>query len=44
MKKRIEIIIDLTACEENIWEQIYESHVKIAKIKKPWYKRLLSWF
>lgn len=44
MKKQIEIIIDLTTCEENIWEQIHESHVKIAKIKKPWYKRLLSWF
>jgi hypothetical protein len=44
MKKNIEITIDLTKENEEIWEQINEASDALKKIRKPWYKRLFSWF
>ena len=46
MKKQIEIVIDLTKSEKEIWEQINEASRELKKLgqKKPWYKRIFSWF
>lgn len=44
MKKNIEIIIDLSKDEKEIWEQINKAEALLNKLRKPWYKRLFSWF
>lgn len=43
MRKNIEITIDLTKENEEVWKQIDEIVCKLNKIDKPWYKRLFSW-
>lgn len=47
MKNKIEIIIDLTAGEEEIWKQIEEATEALNKLgqKNPsLWKRIKSWF
>lgn len=45
MNNKISIVIDLTKNAEDVWKQIDAATEIINKMeKKPWYKRIVSWF
>lgn len=46
MKAQYDITIDLTKDGADFWEQVKEVDAVLCKVvvKKPWYKRLFSWF
>lgn len=46
MRTKLIITLDLTKDTVDFWEQIKEVDAVLCKVvaKKPWYKRLFSWF
>ena len=46
MRTKLIITLDLTKDGVDFWEQIKEVDTVLCKVvaKKPWYKRLFSWF
>lgn len=46
MRTKLIITLDLTKDTVDFWEQIKEVDTVLCKVvaKKPWYKRLFSWF
>lgn len=46
MKKNINIVIDLNNPTEEVWKQMEAAYEMLKKLdqKKPWYKRIFSWF
>lgn len=46
MRTKLIITLDLTKDAVDFWEQIKEVNAVLCKVvvKKPWYKRLFSWF
>ena len=46
MKTKLIITFDLTKARTDFWEQVKEVDAVLCKVvvKKPWYKRLFSWF
>lgn len=46
MKKQVNIVIDMNKTQEEVWQQMEEAYAVLHKLgqRKPWYKRLFSWF